>query len=117
MKLKKILLEMLQEQEQDSEDVIEFPSNNMVLSVDKNKKKLILTPLNLSSNSSTIRKIILMLKQNFKISKINALEDDDSRVNKTYDSSLKNTFEIQVDPTENLDSVVEFVKNEANIKK
>jgi hypothetical protein len=111
MKLKSIAKKILIEQELNDEDIIELSSMNMSASINPFKKSIILVPIDLKKQSE-IRKVIVLLKTNFRIVKVNNLSDEDSKINKDKESNMKNSFEVVVDPRENFDSVVDFIKNQ-----
>jgi hypothetical protein len=111
--LKKVLMEALVEQDpQGLDNVIEFPNENFMVSIDRNRKKLIFSPQQHSSLPSKLRTMLTMLKQRFNIIKVNSLEDeDDAGQGDTDDPNLRGVFEIVVDPREDFEAVVDFVRN------
>lgn len=112
LKLKNIILEVLQTEQE--EDVLEFPNENFTVSIDRNKRKLIFAPQEHSSLPSKLRTMLTMLKQRFNIVNINSLEDEnDAGSGDVDDPNLRGVFEVEVDPRENFDSVIQFVKTEA----
>ena len=112
MKLISIINKIIKEQEMiDDENVFELPSKNMTVSIDRNKRKFIFAPFK-NKKSSEIRNLINLLKNNFRTTKINNLSDEDSRNKQNYVSDLINAFEVEIDPRENFDSVIDFVKNQ-----
>jgi len=57
--------------------------------------------------------MMTMLKQNFKVTKVDSLEDEgDAKPGDEDDKSLRGMFEIQIDPREDFEAVVDFIKNE-----
>ena len=115
MQLKKVLMEALMEQDQQEvDDVIEFPNENFTVSIDRNKKRFIFSPQQHASLPSKLRTVLTMLKQRFNIIKINSLEDeDDAGQGDTDDMKLRGVFEVVVDPRENIDAVIDFIKSSA----
>ena len=92
------LKEILQEMEGDGE-TLEFPNDNFVLSVFRNTKTLIFTPQYHNSITNKVRTLVNMLKQNFRILRV-------------VDKDL-GAFEIQVDPREDFESVVDWIKSQS----
>lgn len=112
MQLKKIILEVLREQE-DAENIIEFPNENFTVSINRNEKKLVFAPLLHSAIPSKIRTYINLLKQNFRVLRVNSLEDeDDTRENDVDDPKLRGVFEIEFDPREDFEAVLDFIRNQ-----
>jgi hypothetical protein len=112
MRLKKILLEALAEQDaQGLDDTIEFPNQNFVVSVDRNQKKLIFSPQSHSALPSKMRTFINMLKRDFRITRLKSLEDEgDQGPGDTDDPNLRGVFEVQLDPREDVNEVVDYIK-------
>lgn len=111
MKLKSIVRQILLEQEMGDENIIELDSMNLSISINPAKKSFIFAPID-TKKQSEIRKLINLLKTNFRIVKVNNLTDEDSKLNQGKESDLKNSFEVVVDPRENFDSVIDFVRNQ-----
>lgn len=84
--------------EQDAE-VMEFPNDNFTLSIFRSNKTLVFTPQYHHSVTNKIRTLITMLKQNFRILRVN-------------DKDL-GSFEVEVDPREDFESVVDFIRNQS----
>ena len=110
MRLRKILSEILREQEPDK-DVIELPNLNFLISVDRAKKRLIFAPQGHSAVPSKLRTMIAMLKQSFNVLKVNSLEDEED-YDTPDDPTLRGTFEIEFDPRENLEEVIKFIREQ-----
>jgi len=94
LSLKTIFLEM----EGDGE-ILEFPNDNFTLSIFRGTKKLLFSPQYHNAITNKIRTLINMLKQNFRILRIN---------NKDLGA-----FEVEVDPREDFESIVDYIKNQA----
>ena len=92
--LKQIFLEA----EGDGE-TLEFPNDNFVLSIFRGNKTLLFSPQYHNSITNKIRTLVNMLKQNFRIL---AVKDKDL-----------GAFEVQVDPREDFEAVVDYIKNQA----
>lgn len=97
MKLKEVYKDLLREAEGDGE-TLEFPNDNFTLSIFRGNKTLLFSPQHHNAITSKIRTLINMLKQNFRILRIN---------NKDLGA-----FEVEVDPREDFESVVDFIKNQ-----
>jgi hypothetical protein len=112
MRLKEVLLEILAEQDvQGLEDTIEFPTQNFVVSIDRAEKKLTFSPQSHSMLPSKMRTFLTMLKQNFRVIKLNSLEDeDDAGPGDVDDPNLRGIFEIEFDPREDFEKVVDFIR-------
>lgn len=120
MLLKEILSQVLREQDEMSQ-VIEFPKEKFIVSVDKTKKQLIFTPQESSALPNKIRPMVLMLKRNFNISSIKNQEDttntippeqQDKDVN-IDDPDLSGVIIVSLDPREDVDKVVEFLSSQS----
>lgn len=112
MRLLRVLNEALTELD-DTGDVLEF--SGFTVSIDRAKKKLIFSPQVATGNvaPSQLRTMMTMLKQNFKVVKVDSLEDEgDASQGDTDDKALRGMFEIQIDPRENFEAVIDFIKNE-----
>ena len=109
MRLRELLNEVIREQE--TEDVIELPNQNFSITIDRPKKKLIFAPEGHSSLPNKIRTILQMLKQHFNVLNVNSLEDEDDYEG-TDDPNLRGVFEIEFDPRENFDEVINFVRQQ-----
>lgn len=96
MLLRLVLESLLREQ---GAEVIEFPNDNFTLSVFRDKKALLFTPQYHHSITNKIRTLITMLKESFRILRVN-------------DRDL-GSFEVEVDPREDFDAVVEFIRGQA----
>jgi hypothetical protein len=97
-----ILLKVIWEsilKEQDEDNIIEFPNDNFTISVFRAEKKILFTPQGHSSLPSKIRILVNMLKQNFNILRI---KDKDV-----------GSFEVEVDPREDFESIVDYIKMQA----
>jgi hypothetical protein len=110
MRLRKLLNEILKEQEE-VENVIEFPHQNFIVTIDQSKKKLIFAPEGHSSVPNKIRTIVQMLRQNFHVLRVNSLEDEND-YDSEDDPKLRGVFEVEFDPRENFDEVVNFVRQQ-----
>jgi hypothetical protein len=97
LSLRSIIEEALAEQE-DEGNVIEFPQDNFNLSIFRSQRKLLFTPQFHNAMTKNVRTLVTMLKQNFRIKEVN-------------DKSL-GAFEIEVEPTEDFESVVDFIKQQ-----
>lgn len=112
MKLKDVLIEILSEQDG---DVLEFPDENLTISIDRPKRRLIFAPQKDASLPSKLRTILTMVRQEFKVSKVTSLEDEgDAGPGDTDDPKLQGVFELVLDPRENIDKVVDFIKTAAD---
>ena len=110
----KKMCSLILEQEGGDANLLEFPNGNLNVTVDRPKKRLIFSPRDGMKYSGNLRTLIVMLKQRFKISKINSLEDeDDAGEGDVDDPKLRGVFEVVLDPRENLDNVLSFVKSNA----
>lgn len=116
MKLKRVFLEALVEQDpQGLDDYVEFPNQNFVVSIVRPQKKLIFSPQGRSFVTTKMRIVINSLKQKFNVLKVNSLEDeDDAGPGDTDDPKLIGVFEVVFDPREDFEAAVDFLKNEAN---
>lgn len=92
--LKQVLMEM----DGDGE-TLQFPDDNFVLSVFRGNKTLLFTPQYHKSITNKIRILVNMLKQAFRIVRVS-------------DRDL-GAFEVEVDPREDFETVVNFIKNQA----
>lgn len=114
MRLLGVLREALTEQDPSGlDDTLEF--SGFIVSIDRSKKKLIFSPQVSTGNvaPTQLRTMMTMLKQNFKILKIDSLEDEgDAGSGDVDDKTLRGMFEIQVDLREDFEAVVDFIKNE-----
>lgn len=97
MKLKKLFLELLQEEELD--DVIKFPAQNLVVSIFRSDKRMMLMPQD-KGDSTLARSYVNMLKQQFRVYDVNHLSG--------------NVFEVIFDPREDFESVVEYIRNQVD---
>lgn len=96
------------------ENVIEFPNDNFVLSIDRSKRFLTFTPQQHQSVTSNIRSLLNVLKQNFKVTKVRSVEDEeDSGILDIDDPKLRGAFVVEVDPREDFESIVDFIKQQA----
>ena len=98
MNLKSLYESVLKEQEGDGE-VLEFPHDNFTLSIFRGTKKLLFSPQHHDSITNKIRTLVNTLKQNFRILRVN-------------DKDL-GAFEIEVDPRENFEAIIDFIKNQS----
>ena len=97
MKELKILFEdILKEQD---EEIIEPPNDNFTLSIFRNEKKILFTPQYHTSVTGKIRTLVNMLKQNFRILRIT-------------DKDI-GSFEVEIDPREDIDAVVNFIRDQS----
>jgi len=117
MKLIEILHRLIVEQEiQDLDNVVEFPRDNFVLTIDRSKRQLIFSPLMNAVFDSKVRTLLTMLKQNFKVTKIDNLEDEnDTKPGDKDDPNLKNVFQVELDPREDFEAVIDFIKQHAGM--
>lgn len=105
MKIKNLFLKLLKEQENEmdsisveDDQVMEFPNSNFVVSVFKDEKKLLFSPQNHQSLTNKIRTFVNLIKQNFRVLGVSAKSGG--------------AFELQLDPREDIDSTVDFIKRE-----
>jgi len=98
MKLKDILKEILEQD--DLKDIVEFPNSNINLFIDRNEKKITLSPVEVEKPSPKSRVIIRSIEGKFAVKEIK--------------EQSKDLFEITFSPSEDFESVVDFVKNELN---
>jgi hypothetical protein len=112
MRLKNILLEALAEQDaQGLDDTLEFPNQNFTVSIDRNQKKLIFSPQSHSALPSKMRTFLSMLKRDFRITRLKSLEDEgDQGPGDTDDPNLRGVFEIEFDPRENIEEIVDYIR-------
>jgi hypothetical protein len=99
---KMVLREQDQEEgdeSQSSAEVFQFPHDNMTISVFRNKKVLAFIPQFHQSLTTTIRTFITTLKQNFMVLRVTPKD--------------MSAFEVEFDPRQNFDEVVEYVKQAA----
>lgn len=94
MRLQEIVKRILCEQDQDN--IIEFPNENMTVSVFRAEKKLIFSPQEHESLPSKIRTVLHLLKQNFHVLRVKHMAG--------------NSFELDFDPREDFESVITFIK-------
>lgn len=94
LSLKQILLEM----EGDGQ-TLQFPNDNFTLAIFRKNKTLVFTPQYHTSITNKVRTLVNMLKQNFRILRV---EDKDL-----------GAFEVQVDPREDFEGVVDWIKNQS----
>lgn len=80
--------------------VIEFPSSNFAISLFRANKTLLFTPQQHTSITNKIRTFVNMIKQNFKVQKIA--------------QKGQGIFEVQLDPVQDFDEVIDFIKNEVD---
>lgn len=107
LSIRKIFLEIAG----DLEDVVEFPNSNFVLSIDRNNKKIIFSPQSHAALPSKMRTFITMLKQDFRVIRLKSLEDEgDAGPGDTDDLALRGVFEIEFDPREDFESIVDYIK-------
>jgi hypothetical protein len=101
LKLSYVVDEILKEQDdsQSSSEIYQFPHDNMTISVFRNRKILSFTPQFHKSLTSKIRTFITTLKTNFMVLRITP--------------KSMNSFEVEFDPRQNFDEVVDFVKQQA----
>jgi len=122
MKLTSVIKKIIKEQDDNIEldNTIEFPKENFILSIDRPKKKIIFSPqYKNTSIPSKIRTLIVMLKQRFDILNVNSLEDKGTatQANDQDISNLKGVFEIEVDPSENFESIIDYIQQESEKSK
>ena len=104
MKLKTFLLEALNELDDGTtpvdgnENLLEFPNMNFTIAVFRDQKKLLFSPQDHSSIPNKIRTFVNDLKQTFRISSV---------IQKDIGS-----FEVTLDPRTDLDSVLDYIKQE-----
>lgn len=114
MRLLRVLQEALTEQDPSGlDDTLEF--SGFTVSVDRPKKRLIFSPQVATGNvaPTSLRTMMTMLKQNFNVTKAVSLEDEgDAAPGDSDDPALRGVFELQVDPREDFEAVVDFIKNE-----
>jgi len=98
--LKEVLLELDNGMDSigDEEDLLQFPHMNFTVSIFRDEKKLLFSPQNHQSIPNKIRTLINDLKQTFRISDVVQKEIG--------------TFEVTLDPRTDLDSVIDFIKQE-----
>lgn len=82
----------------DDDDVLEFPNQHFSISIFRDEKKLLFTPQQHQSIPNKIRTFVNDLKQNFRIQSVSQKD--------------LGAFEVQLDQREDLDSVVDFIKQE-----
>lgn len=80
-------------------ETLQFPDDNFVLSVFRSTKTLLFTPQYHNSITNKIRILVNMLKQNFNIARVS---DKDM-----------GSFEVEVDPREDFEAVIEFIKSQS----
>ena len=97
MLLSQIFKNILREQNENS-DILEFPKQNTIVSIFRNEKKLLFVPFKDQTIPNKIRTFVNILKQNF-------------RVVKVVDRDI-GSFEVEFDPREDLNVIVDFIKNE-----
>lgn len=97
MQLKSLYESILKEQGEEN-SVLEFPNDNFTLSIFRGEKKLLFSPQYHNAITSRIRTLINMLKQNFRILRIN---DKDA-----------GCFEVEVDPREDFEAVVDYITSQ-----
>ena len=107
MLLKEILNQVLREQDEGNM-TIEFPKEKFVVSVDKQQKKLIFSPQESSALANKIRPTILLLKRNFNVANIRGDEGEAD----IEDPNARGIFEVELDPRENIDKVIEFLSRQ-----
>lgn len=111
MRLREIFMEALGEQE--LPDSIEFPNQNFIVSINRPQRKLIFSPEGHSSLPNKIRTMINMLKQNFRVLKVNSLADEDDRgQGDTDDPNLRGVFAVDFDPRVDFEAAIDFLKNQ-----
>jgi hypothetical protein len=121
MLLKKILVQVLKEQSEASV-VLEFPKEKFSVSVDKNRKKLIFSPLESQLLPNGLRTTVLMLKRNFNVISVNSADskktlsqDDEVSAGEKFDinsPNVRGVIVVEFDPRENIDKVVEFLSRQ-----
>ena len=90
----------------------------------KKEKKLLFSPQESSVVPSGLRTIVLMLQRNFNVSKVSSAEDqpnqpptpDEGGEKEEFDinsPNIKGVIQVQLDPRENIDKVVEFLSRQA----
>ena len=114
MRLLRVLNEALSEQ---SEDLLEFPA--FTVTVDRNKRKLIFAPQLAKGNvaPSELRTLLNLLKRDFNVLRVVSLEDEgDAKEGDEDDKSLRGMFEVEVDPREDFNSLIDYIKNHSTRK-
>lgn len=112
MRLKDVLLEALAEQDaQGLEDTLEFPNQNFVVSIDRNTKTLTFMPQSHSALPSKMRTFLTMLQQKFRVIRKKSLEDEgDQGPGDTDNPELRGNFEMVFDPREDINVIVDYIK-------
>jgi len=109
MNLKQILKEVLAE----TEKLIDFPSEDFTISLFADERKLVFMPKYDSQKAmAKIRIYVNAIKQNFRVGKINSLDDEQS-----YTQShpkFQNAFEVYLDPAQDWNQVIQYLKD--NVK-
>jgi len=122
MLLKEILVQILKEQDE-SNMVLEFPKQKFTVSVDKKQKKLLFSPSESTIVPSGLRTTVLMLQRNFNVSEVSSAESKQKQQQSPEGSepeqfdvnspNVRGVIEVQLDPRENIDKVVEFLSRQA----
>jgi hypothetical protein len=108
--LKELFLEVLREFDSDGkEKVIELPNQNFTVSLFRKEQKIVFMPQDHSSIPMKVREYIYDLKGKFNISRINSL-DDEQDPSTSRDDNLRGAFEVIVDPREDFERVVEYLR-------
>jgi hypothetical protein len=97
LSLKKILHELMEIQ-QETDNVIEFPNENFVMTIFRPEKKLLFSPQQHQSLPGKVRTYVNMIKQNFNVLKVK--------------DKGAGTFELEFDPREDFESAIDFVKTQ-----
>lgn len=96
--LKEIYQDVFQEQDAQGQS-IELPKYNLIVSIMEAEKKLNFSPLDTTKPAPQARTLINQLKQKFKVSLVR--------------QQAGNTFEVTLDPREDLGVVQDFLQNAA----
>ena len=106
MKLAEVYKNILKEEEVEAQgvdpttgaNVIELPNLNMTISLFPDKKQLLFAPQSHASMPNKVRELVNQLKEKFKISNIEQTD--------------MSSFLISIDPIEDFDSVVAFIRQD-----
>ena len=111
IKLWDIIKEIYEQEE--SENIIDFPDQNFTVALDPNQKKMIFAPEEDSVLPSKLRTLIQMIRQEFNVSNVKSLEDEGD-YDSGDDSEMRGSFQMEFDPRENFDEAVRFIQQQAD---
>ena len=80
------------------ENTIELPISHFVISVFSDEKALLFSPIEHKSITHAVKELVQDLKNNFRID--------------TIEDKGGNVFKVQIDPAEDFDGVINYIKKE-----